>query len=82
MKNRSPRRLDFTIPRGHIDIMKMVDGCMIPCFYRKVMIHKKPLLCSTGTGPVPITDQRRHKMKWKAGGREEESLECHPVKAP
>jgi len=42
---------------GHIEIMDMADGCIIPCFYRKVMIHKKPLLCSTGTGPVPITDQ-------------------------
>jgi hypothetical protein len=60
----------------------MVDGFMIPYFYRKVMIHKKPLLCSSSTGPVPITDQRRHKMKRKVGGWEEESLECHPAKAP
>jgi hypothetical protein len=38
----------------------------ISLFYREVMIHKKPLLCTTSTGPFPITDQRRHNMKGKS----------------
>lgn len=39
---------------------------LFPWFYREVMIHKKPLLCTTSTGPFPITDQRRHNMKGKS----------------
>jgi hypothetical protein len=64
------RRLESRYPVGRHE--RNGNGLwlyLFPCLYREVMIHKKPLLCNTSTGPVPITAKKTQYVK-KVGVRE------------